>query len=119
MRFEITSLPLFAGKGVKLADEKANEPFGSLTVQQAEKLLKTWFYETLLELQQPDEYQPPFYNRLQVAEKLGISLPTVDSWVLKGILPCHYLGKRRVFLPGDLDDIVEDHNFYNPKTKQL
>lgn len=110
MKLAIEHLPIFAAEGTRLSIEKANTRWSDLTVAEVEKLTKLWFYESVLETQQPPEKSPLFLTRLEACEVLNITLPTLDKLAKKGIIKYHSFGSKRVFLQEDLASALMESN---------
>jgi excisionase family DNA binding protein len=55
---------------------------------------------------------PKYHTTHQVAQLLGVSLPTVVNWVNGGLLKAHRTpgGHRRISIP-DLVDFAKEHNY--------
>lgn len=106
MKIEINNMPTFAVKASKIATLRAGDLFGVLTVREVEMLFKLWQYESILEMQQPEEFEKPYYNKREVCELLDVSPKTLDNLVSAGKLQKHYLGGRVVFLASDIDKAI-------------
>ena len=113
MKFTVENMPVFATEAAKICTLRADEPFGGLTIQEAEKLMKTWFYETLMELRQPPEAKVTFFTRKTAAKELNISPKTLDELIEKTDTPYHWLGNRRILLRDDLNSLIKTENIYN------
>jgi len=109
MRIEIENMPTFATEAARLATSRAGDLFGVLTIEQVEMLLKTWVYEVMLELQQPDEFTKPFYNKGEVCELLDISDKTLSNLIKAGKINRKYLGGRPVFMAVDIQKAFTDN----------
>jgi len=115
MKLTVKTLPTFTVEATKLATSRAGDLLGSLTIEEAEICIKTWVLEAVLEVQEPDEKSVLYFTRSDTAKELGVTVPTIDSWVEKGLLTYRWLGKRKVFLQSDLQKVLSDTNFYNQK----
>ena len=111
MQLSISHIPSTALKAAKLQTDKANELFTSLTVAETESLFKLWLYETLLELQLPEEALTPlFMTRIEAAELLGITTVTLDKLSANGVIKYQLIGKKRVYLQTDLANSLMESN---------
>ena len=52
----------------------------------------------------------PLLNREQAAEYLKISLPTLRSYTIKGVLPARYIGRKILFDPDELIAVLPTFN---------
>ncbi|MFH0756558.1 MAG: hypothetical protein V2B15_04655 [Bacteroidota bacterium] len=111
MKIEVKTLPTFATQAAKIVASRGNEPFTSLTVKEAEMALKTWLYESILEVQEPEEASLLYYTRTSAAKELGIAPITLDEWVKSGLIKYKWLGNRRIFLHADLAAAIRDEKF--------
>lgn len=108
MLFRTEQLPSFAVKAAKLTAARPAEPFGSLTIQEAEFLIKGWMWEAAAELQQTPEAAPLYFNRLEAIEVMRLSPLTFDRLVKAGIIRKQYLGGKLVFTQDELLKAIQN-----------
>ena len=113
MKFDVNSLPTFATEAARLATKRGNESALKLSIEQLEMLVKTWLYEALMEIRDPEEATTAFFTRAQAARELGIAAATLDDLERKGSFKYRWLGNRKVILQADLNGLITDKNIYN------
>ena len=47
------------------------------------------------------------YKRKDAAQKLGVSLVTLDAWTKAGIIGCRRVGSRVYYTPKDIEDALK------------
>jgi len=117
MKLHVKTLPTFATEATRIAVSRASEEFCKLSVEQVELMFKTWVYESIAELQEPVEASLLYFTRAQAAKELGVSCPTIDLWVSRGLLKHRWLGNRKIFLQEDIAAAVRDENLFNKNTE--
>lgn len=50
--------------------------------------------------------EPKMYTRMEVAERLNVSLPTVHEFVKQGILKPTYVGRKPLFKAQDVEEAI-------------
>ena len=115
MEIKVTNLPTFATEAARLITSRADQPLNSLSIKDAEIVLKTWFFEAVLEIQKPDEITMTYYTRAEASRKLGIVPATLDDLVRKADIKYRWLGNRKILLEGELNSLISEENIYNPK----
>lgn len=113
MKLKVKTLPTFATDASRICTLRADEPFGGLTLEEAEKVVKTWFYETLLEVKEPDECKILFFTRTTASKQLNIAPETLDGLIKKMGIEYHWLGNRKILYQSDLNRLITDKNIYN------
>jgi excisionase family DNA binding protein len=69
-------------------------PLFQLTVEQAESLFKSWIAETIQTTAPAPDPVPVFFSKKESCRLLHISLPTLDSYILKGFIEAKRVGSR-------------------------
>lgn len=81
-----------------------NAPLFTLTVKQLKPLFMAWLHEMA---QAPQEQPPRYLSRQEAAERLGISLVTLDKYCRLGVLTRHKVGARYLIDPAELDKAIK------------
>lgn len=83
----------------------ADNPIFTLTVRQLKTLFTAWLHDQPA----PVEAEPLRYlSRKEAAERLGISLVTLDKYCKLGILTRHKVGSRYLFDQGEIDKRIKN-----------
>lgn len=51
-----------------------------------------------------------FYSKSKLAEKLGVSMRTVDNWIAEGKIGCIKIGRRIFFTDEDIKLLIEKNH---------
>ena len=91
----------------------------SLPLSQLETLIDNCVSKAIrqnsIELKEERENSTKYLTRKETANKLHLSLTTLDSYVKNGIIPCHKIGHRVLF---KLDEVNESlFTKFNDKDK--
>lgn len=82
--------------------------FISLPLDQLETLVQNAIGKAIKEysltLQKEQEHKPEYYTRKQVAEKLHLSLGTLDQYVKSGLITSYKIGHRVLFKSNEIND---------------
>jgi hypothetical protein len=114
MNLSIKNLPLFAAKAARDVTEMKDQPLSSLTVGQAENIIKFWMYEALMEIKAPEELSVTYHTRSAASKKLAIAPATLDDIVNRHPdVSYRWIGNRKILLDGDLQKIIQEHNIYH------
>ena len=66
-------------------------------------LIKDYLREAVNEMDADrKEHEPRFITRAEVAEMLGVSLVTLHSYVIRGLLECKKIGHKTLFSEADV-----------------
>lgn len=95
----------------------SSNPFFSLTIQQAETLIKSWVSDIVKTTVQPNDPAPVFYTREEVCRLLKISLPTLDKIARNNELPVKRIGKRYLFSREDVEAALKAPTFKKYKRR--
>ena len=99
------SEPQFIVEGAMLEKQFNNAPLFTLTVKQLKPIFMSWLSE--MTQSQPAQEQPVKYlSRQEAAERLGISLVTLDKYCRLGIITRHKVGARYLIDPAELDKVI-------------
>jgi len=113
MKLDVKSLPTFATEAARIVTLRGHEPFNLLTLAEAEKVVKTWLYEALMELREPEESTVQYFPRSAAARELNIAPATLDDLIRKSVIKWRWLGNRKILLQADLNSLIKTENIYN------
>lgn len=84
--------------------------FVTLSVGEAEKLIKGWVKESLLETRpdNPATNLPKYRTREEVTKIFKLSLPTIDRYVKLGLIKSHRIGNRVLFSEDDIQEALKE-----------
>lgn len=71
------------------------------------ELVKQAYKQAYAEIQEEmAKKEPKMYTRMEVAERLGVSLPTVHSLIIQGIIVPTYVGRKPLFKARDIEEAI-------------
>ena len=87
-----------------------NVLFVSLSVEQAEELIKRWVKESIQELKPENTATnlPKYRTRYEVRDIFKISLPTIDRYIKLGLIKSHRIGRRILFSEDDIRKALKE-----------
>jgi MerR-like DNA binding protein len=75
------------------------------------EVIRTIVDETISKYHKPDD---KLYSRKEVAEKLGITLVTLDIWNKRGLIESYRVGGRVYYKPEAVENALKRINKYSP-----
>lgn len=85
-------------------------PLFSLTVEQAEPLIKGWVTEALTEQLPTKEKQDLFYTREEVCQLLNVAQSTLTKYLKEGKLSGRRVGHRILFFKDDILNALKEYD---------
>lgn len=71
------------------------------------EIVKQAYKQAYAEIQEElAKKEPKMYTRKEVAERLGVSLPTVHALVMQGIIVPTYVGRKPLFKAQDIEEAI-------------
>ncbi|MBA7545996.1 hypothetical protein ES705_38378 [subsurface metagenome] len=52
------------------------------------------------------EFKPNYLTRLEVAKRLNVSLPTLNEYTKRGLIPAYRIGARVLYKESEIDDAL-------------
>lgn len=85
--------------------------FVSLSVGQAETLIKTWVRASIQELkpENPASNLPKYRTRKEVAKIFKLSLPTLDKYSDEGLIRSQRIGNRILYSEEDIQKALKEN----------
>lgn len=87
-----------------------SQPLYTLSINQAKSLIKDCIKECLEEKNSENTKidLPKYYHRKEVAEVLGLSLPTLDRYSKLGLIKSRRIGNRVLFSEEDIQRALNE-----------
>lgn len=82
--------------------------FVSLTLPQAEDLVKSWVREAIQNTAPPEPPKPKYYTRREAAGIFNFSLPTLDKYSDMGLIRRKRVGGRILFAEEDIREALRE-----------
>ena len=71
------------------------------------EIVKQAYQQAYADIQQElAKKEPKMYTRMEVAERLNVSLPTVHALVKQGIIVPTYVGRKPLFKAQDIEEAI-------------
>lgn len=84
----------------------------TIPLKEFETIQKAWFLDVLKSTEIPREKEEQLITRKETAQLLGISLPTLNEYSKKGIIPAYYLGSRVRYKKSEILDALVSFQKY-------
>lgn len=103
-----TGYPDFVYTASSTMERLGDRSFASLTIAEAEPLVKTWLWQLINPgVQAPEKPKTEqLLTRQDMCNVLRISLPTLDKYCNNGTINYRKLGRRVLFTPQEVDRIM-------------
>lgn len=88
--------------------EQVEQVFFNVPLVKLEPIFKRWVREVQLEFHTEEESTPFYLTRKEVADKLQLSLISVDKYAKQGILKSYRIGGAIRFKSSEVDKALEE-----------
>lgn len=87
-------------------------------VSELSDLIRNAVKEELKEIRISEPQQPKFYTRVEVAEMLGVTLPTLHQWTKQGVIQGARIGHSVRYRLSDVEDALKKTRTPHPNSRE-
>lgn len=99
-------VPLFVTEGNTIVKQFGTQPLYTFNLKQLECVFKAWMWQQSQQTPAEPVAATQYLTRAEAAERLHISLVTLDKYAKVGILPRRRVGSRYLYDPAEVDAAV-------------